>query len=141
VDQVADKWTVKQTIEGAKMTIDIAGNQVKYDSTVPAEGGAQPGLADFFNKLVGSEFIVTFGKGMAVEKVDGRDDFLKKLGGVNNQMETILKKMLSEEALKQMVDPTFGLSPPTEQAVGGSWEKATTMSLGPIGSYELKTKY
>jgi hypothetical protein len=141
VDQVADKWIVKQTIEGAKMTIDIAGNQVKYDSSTPAEGGAQPGLADFFAKIVGSEFTVTFGKGMAVEKVDGRDDFLKKLGGINNQMETILKKMLGEEALKQMVDPTFGLSPPTEQAVGGIWEKPTTMSLGPIGSYELKTKY
>ncbi|CAN5386922.1 hypothetical protein BH11PLA2_BH11PLA2_08280 [soil metagenome] len=142
IEQVADKWIVKETIEGAKMTIDIAGNQVKYDSTASTEGvGANPGLADFFGKLVGSEFTVTFGKGMAIEKVDGREEFLKKLGGINNQMENILKKMLTEDALKQMIDPTFGITPTKEIAVGESWEKTTTMSLGPIGSYELKNKY
>jgi hypothetical protein len=141
-DQVGDKWTVKQTIEGAKMTIDIAGNQVKYDSTASVEGaGANPGLADFFSKLVGSEFTITFGKGMAIEKVDGREEFLKKLGGINNQMESILKKLLTEEALKQMIDPTFGIVPSTEVALNGTWEKPLTMTLGPIGSYELKNKY
>lgn len=142
VDQVGDKWIVKQTIEGAKMTIDIAGNQVKYDSTSTGDSsGSAPGLADFFSKLVGSEFTVTFGKGMAVEKVDGREEFLKKLGGVNAAMENILKKMLTEEALRQMVDPSFGISPPTEQKEGGSWEKTTTHTLGPIGAFELKNKY
>ncbi len=141
--QTGEKWLVKQTIEGVKMTIDIAGNQVKYDSTNPSDTGAtgNPGLADFFGKLVGSEFTITFGKGMVVEKVDGTSDFLKKLGGVNAQMEKLLSKMLTDEAMKQMTDPTFGMTPAAEQAIGGTWEKKTSMSLGPIGSYDMTAKY
>lgn len=139
----ADKWVVTQTIEGARMVIDIAGNQVKYDSTAAPEPGslAQPSLADFFGKLVGHEFTVTFGKDMTVEKVDGREDFIKKVGGINPQMEAILKKMLTEEALRQMVNPTFGLNPPSQQPVGGTWDNTTTMNLGPLGMYEMTTKY
>ncbi|MGL4422370.1 MAG: DUF6263 family protein [Gemmataceae bacterium] len=138
--QAGDKWTARQTIEGAKMAIDIAGNAIEYDSTNPT-GGPGNNLADFFSKLVGTEFVITFGKGMIVEKVDGKDDFLKKLGTVNQQMEAILKKILTDDALKQMSDPSFGLTPPGEQAPNGTWEKKSTLSLGPIGSYDVTYKY
>lgn len=143
VAQAGDKWTVKQLIEGVKMTIDIAGNQIEYDSTNPAAagGGANPNLADLFGKLVGTEFTVTIAKNGTVEKVEGKDEFLKKLQAVNPQMEAILKKMLTDEALKQMTDPSFGLTPPAEQAVRSTWEKKTTLGLGPIGSYDVTYKY
>jgi hypothetical protein len=138
-----DKWTVRQTIEGVKMVIDIAGNKVEYDSTNTAGGNAatNPGLAEFFSKLVNTEFVVTYGKGMVVEKVDGKDDFLKKLGGVNQQMDTLLKKMLTDEAMKQMSDPSFGLTAEKEMKPTDKWEKKGTMNLGPIGSYDLATTY
>ena len=141
--QDKDKWVVKQTIEGVKMTVDIAGNPINYDSTDPnpSGSGTNPGLADFFKSLVGAEFTITFGPGAKVEKVDGRDDFLKKLAGANPQMEQLLRKILSDEALKEMTDPSAGITPPGEQAVGSSWEKKTTLSLGPIGSYERTFKY
>lgn len=138
-----EKTVVKQTIEGVKMTVDIAGNPINYDSTDPNPTGtsSNPGLADFFKSLVGAEFTVTYGPGMKVEKVDGREEFLKKLGGANPQMEQLLKKILSEEALKEMTDPSLGLTPPAAKAVGESWEKKSTLSLGPIGSYERTLKY
>lgn len=139
-----DKWTIKQAIEGVKMAIDIAGNTIEYDSANPTApgGAANPNLADFFSKLVGSEFTVTLNaKTGTVEKVEGRDDFLKKLAAVNPQMEGVLKRMLTDEALKQMTDPTFGMVPPAEKAVGETWERKSTLSLGPIGSYEVTYKY
>jgi hypothetical protein len=138
-----DKTVVKQTIEGVKMTVEIAGNPINYDSTDPNPSGAaaNPGLADFFKSLVGAEFTITFGPGLKVEKVDGRDDFLKKLAGANPQMEALLKKLLSDDALREMVDPSAGLTPSAEQAVGSSWEKTSTLSLGPIGSYVRTFKY
>lgn len=144
VEQDKDgKWKVKQAIEGVKMTVDIAGNPINYDSTDPNPTGAasNPGLADFFKSLVGAEFTVTFNKAMQVEKVDGRDEFLKKLAGANPQMEALLKKILTDEALKEMTDPSAGITPPAEQAVGGTWEKKATLSLGPIGGYERTFKY
>ncbi len=141
VKQDADKWTVKLTIEGAILKVDIASNPVNYDSTAeqPAAGN-NPGLAEFFKNLIGTEFTITYGKGMVVEKVEGREDFLKKLGTGNPQMGELLKKLLTDEALKEMADPTAGLMP---GAVGETWEKKTTMPLGPIGTYDrtLTMKY
>lgn len=138
-----DRTVVKQTIEGVKMTVDIAGNPINYDSTDPNPTGtsSNPGLADFFKSLVGAEFTVTFGPKMKVEKVDGREEFLKKLAGANPQMEQLLKKILSDEALKEMTDPSLGLTAPEPVAVGGTWEKKSTLSLGPIGEYERTFKF
>lgn len=136
-----DKTVVKQTIEGVKMTVDIGGTPITYDSTDAAPAGGNPGLADFFNNLRGTEFTVTFGKNMAVEKVEGREELLKKLSSTNSQMEPLLKKILTDEALKEMTDPGLNITPPKEVAVGESWEKKSTLSLGPIGSYERTFKF
>ena len=144
----ADKYTVKLTIEGAILKVDIASNPVNYDSTAeqPAAGN-NPGLADFFKNLIGTEFTISYGKGFVVEKVEGREDFLKKLGTTNPQMEALLKKLLTDEALKEMADPTAGLMPGADKAAGvaagETWEKKTTMPLGPIGTYDrtLSFKY
>ena len=115
----AEKWTVKLTIEGAILKVDIASNPVNYDSTAdqPAAGN-NPGLADFFKNLIGTEFTITYAKGMVVEKVEGREDFLKKLGTSNPQMQELLKKLLTDEAMKEMADPTAGLMPGADKAAG-----------------------
>jgi hypothetical protein len=142
IKQEADKWVVKQTIEGVKMTIDIAGSPVSYDSTNEAAPGAtNTALSEFFKALKGSQFILTIDKTMAVEKVDGRDDFVKKLTGTNRQLETLLNKILSEEAIKQMADPTFGVTPNKPVKAGDSWTKTVKLTLGPLGSYENTYTY
>ena len=143
VDIKPDKYVVKQTIEGVKFKLDIAGQTIDYDSTEPNPAGpaGNPGLADFFKSLIGLEFTVTFGKGMVVEKVDGRDQAVEKLKNINPQMEAVLKAILSDEALKEMTDPAAGLTPPGEQAVGGTWKKTSTLPLGPIGSYDRVYEY
>ncbi len=144
VRQDGDKWVLKQKITAVKMNIDISGNPISYDSSNEAASGAtgNPGLTDFFKNLKGSEFTVTLGKDNKVEKVDGRDDFIKKLSAGNNQLDGLLKKVLTDEALKQMTDPTFGLIPAQPKAVGETWESPkTTLALGPIGSYEVSYKF
>ncbi|OWK46357.1 hypothetical protein FRUB_00056 [Fimbriiglobus ruber] len=143
LSQDKDKWVVKQTIEGVKFKLDIAGQTIEYDSTETNPSGAagNPGLVEFFKNLIGAEFTVTFGPGGVVEKVDGREELLKKLSAVNPQMEAVLKKVLSEEAVKEMTDPGAGVATTAEQAVNSSWEKKSTLSLGPIGSYERTFNY
>jgi hypothetical protein len=137
------KWTAKMAIEGVQFKMDIAGQTIDFDSTHPNPTGAagNPGLTDFFKNLVGSELTVTFGKGMTVEKVDGRDELQKKLAAVNPQMEAVLKSVLTDEAIKEMTDPSAGVTPKDPQPVNGTWEKKATLSLGPIGSYERTFTY
>src|SRR5262249_36054328 len=86
-EQDKDKnWVVKQKIEGIKMDINIGGNPVTYDSTKEAGGTANP-LADFFKALVGSEFTLTINPNDGkVLKIEGREEFVKKLVAANQQM-------------------------------------------------------
>jgi len=140
-DKEKGTWTLKQRIEGIKMSIDIAGNPINYDSSKKETGATtNPGLTDFYNNLIGTEFTITLKNGI-VEKVDGKDDLLKKLGNANAQMEALLKKVLSDDALKQMSDPTFGLAAAKEMKKDESWEKKAPVNLGPIGSYDLTYKF
>lgn len=139
-----DKWTVTLTIEGVKLRVDVANNPVNYDSTAENANAQNPGLNEFFKNLIGSTFTVTFGKGMAVEKVEGQEALLKNLGAANQQMEALLKKVLTAEALKEMSDPLAGLTPggdKPEKAVGDKWTKNTPIKLGPIGEYERQYTY
>ncbi len=132
-------WTIKQKIEGVKITIEINNNPVSYDSTNPT--AANNALSEFFKQLVGAEFTLTIDKNMKVQKVEGRDEFIKKLGGANAQMEPLLKKILNDDALKQMADPTFGVLPGKEIEKGGKWDRKSEMMLGPIGGYVSSFNY
>ena len=137
IKQEGDKWVVQQTIEGVKMKIDIAGNPVSYDSTQDAAtAGTNTALSEFFKQLKGSQFTLTIAKDMTVEKVDGRDEFVKKLVAANKQLEQLLNKILGEESMKQMADPTFGVVPKEPKKVGEKWEKKVKLALGPLGSYD-----
>ncbi|MBA4066500.1 MAG: hypothetical protein C0501_22895 [Isosphaera sp.] len=142
--QEGDKWVVRQRVEGLRMTIDISGNQISYDSTKgdsPTAGN--PGLTEFFRKLNGAEFTATLDKNYKVEKVDGRKQFVDGLGAGNPQMDALLNKILTEDALKDMCDPTLKLVPQdgSGKKVGDTWERKSTLSLGPIGSYEVTYKF
>jgi Family of unknown function (DUF6263) len=133
----AGKWIVKQTIEGVQMKIDIAGNPVSYDSTnEAAAAGTNTALSEFFKALKGSQFNLTIGKDMTIEKVEGREEFIKKLIQSNKQLEQLLNRILGEEAMKQMADPSFGVVPKDAKKVGDKWDRTVTLSLGPLGSYK-----
>lgn len=142
--QDGDRWTLKQKVVGVKMKIDISNNPIEYDSSNKNTAGAagNPGLTDFFKNLEGSEFTVILNtKDNKVEKVEGKDEFVKKLAGGNTQLEGLLKKILTDEAVKQMTDPTFGLLPASPKAVNESWESKSSLNLGPIGSYDVTYKF
>jgi hypothetical protein len=139
-DQDKDgNWTIQQKIEAVKMDIDIGGNKVAYDSTKDT-GTANP-LADFFKALVGSEFTLTVSPDGKVTKVEGRDEFLKKLVTANQQMEPMLKQILSDDALKQMAEPAFAVVPNKAVKKGDSWTRESKLNMGPIGSYDTTYKY
>lgn len=133
-------WEIKQKIEGVKMRIEIGGQPIEYDSTKEGQQ-TSTALSEFFKQLVGSEFTLTVDKNFKVTKIEGRDAFLKKLTGANPQMEALLKQILSEDALKEMADPTFAAIPNKEVKPNESWEKKSTLNMGPIGTYENNYKY
>jgi len=143
--QEGEKWKVKQTVEGLIMAIDISGNAVTYDSTKDDATGAasNPGLVNFFKGLKGSSFTVTLDKSFRPESVDPTDKkaFIAKLSNNNPQMDALLNKILTDDSMKQMLDPSLGLTPDQPQAIGGTWERKTPLNLGAIGTYDVTYKF
>jgi hypothetical protein len=130
----------KQKIEGVKMDINIGGSKIEYDST--KEGNATNTLADFFKQLVGFEFTVTIdGKTYKVKKIDGKDEFIKKLATTNPTMDNLLKQILNDDAMKEMADPTFAAIPNKEVNKGDKWNRTSKLDMGPIGSYTNEYTY
>lgn len=139
-DEDKDKnMTLVQRIEGVKLQIDIAGNPIKFDSSNP--GTVNTALGEFFKQLIGTEFKITVDKDFKVTKFEGRDEFLKKLGQANQAMEPMLKKVLNDDALRQMADPLLGLSPGRPVGKGDTWTRESKLNFGPIGSYKNNYKY
>jgi len=133
-DKTGDKVTIEQKIIGVAMDIDIGGSKITYDSK--KENTNNP-LAEFFKALEGATFTVTLNtKTLKVESIKGRDEFLKKLVQANPQMKPLLDTILSEEALKEMAEPTFAVVSPDAVTKGKSWTKNTKLDMGPIGTYK-----
>jgi hypothetical protein len=144
-------WTVKdatdkevtlvQKIEGVKMNIDIGGNKIDFDSTKEAGAGNQ--LSDFFKALVGAEFTLTIDKKtLEIKDIKGAKEFVEKLVKANQQMEPLLKQILSDKALKQMAEPTFSAIKQGEEVKkGDTWKRTSSLDMGPIGKYETSYTY
>jgi hypothetical protein len=133
-------WLVTQKIVGVKMTIDIGGNKISYDST--AESQPQNPMTDFFKVLQNLELKLTIKPSdMSVLKIEGGEDFIKKLGATNPAMEPLLKNILSDKALKGMAQPTWGALPTKAVKKGETWDGTSDLDLGPIGTYKTKYTY
>jgi hypothetical protein len=135
VEQKGDDWIIKQKIEGVTMDIQIGGTTINYDSNNAAASANNP-LGEFFKALVGAEFTLTLDtKNQKVTKLEGRDEFIKKIGQANPNMQQLLSSILSEQALKEMAEPTFAAIPNKEVAKGDKWTKENTLDMGAIGKY------
>src|SRR5580704_16395762 len=78
---------------------------------------------------------------MCVRQVVGRNVLGEKLGATSQQIEPLLESIRSEEALRQMADPSFAAIPGKEVAKDGVWKQTSKLNLGPIGSYDTTYDY
>lgn len=134
----AKNWIIVQKLIAVKMDIEIGGNTTSYDSTKPDASNV---LGEFFKALVDSEFKLTISPDLKVVKVEGRDDFVKKLTKATPQMEAVLTQILGDEAIKQMADPAFAAIPTTPVKKGQTWTKDLSLNMGPIGSFKTNNTY
>jgi hypothetical protein len=138
---------VKQKIIGVKMDIEIGGNKISYDSTAKEPPPANP-LTDFFKALKDAEFKVFVNndpksdKYMSVVKVEGRKEFVAKLAAANMQLQPLLDSILSDDALKAMTEPAFGVIPPRGVVPSDKkWTRQSKLDMGPIGLYDTTYNY
>ena len=106
-----------------------------YESSQPRPGTP---LSAFFKALVGSEFKVTLGEKY---KIAGADQLQKKLSADNPQLASLAKEILSEAALREMVEPCFDALLATPVRPGDSWIRKRKLDMGHLGAYQIISKY
>jgi hypothetical protein len=138
-DKSAGNYVVEQQIRGVDMTITIGGNKIKYDSRLGDDKQPKNPMTDFFGQLKNNKLEFTITPALKIEKIDHRDKFIKDLGAINPQMNTLLQAILSEDALKKMAEPAWYAFPEGGKIPGSkTWDKQSELDLGPIGKYNTK---
>jgi hypothetical protein len=132
-------WTVQLRIEGTVLDCTIGGVKVEFDSS--KDLASITPLTDFFRALVGSEFTLTVSPQCQVLRVEGRDEFLKRLVTANQPMEPLLRQLVSNESLKVMADPAFLSLPGRAVRPGDTWARSDKLNLGMIGTFDAAYKY
>jgi hypothetical protein len=143
-DVKGDDVTLEQTITGLKMTIDIGGSKISYDSTTQDPAATTNPLNKFFASLSDSKtvFKVTYNtKEMKVKDITGHEEFVKKLSEANPQMKPLLERILSKKALQDMSEPIFAALPGGKKTKGNEWTRKSELDMGPIGSYQTTYTY
>jgi hypothetical protein len=142
VDDKKKEVTLEQKIIGLKMSIDIGGSKINYDSTAKDTGATTNPLNKFFEALNNATFKLTLNtEKMEVTDIEGEKDFVTKLNEANPQMKPLLDKILSKKALQDMAQPMFAAIPGGKKAKGKEWDKTSDLDMGPIGSYKTKYTY
>ncbi len=128
-----DNYVVEQQVVGVKMNIDIGGNKISFDSTVPEGKQPKNPMTDFFNALLKQKLTFTVTPDLQIKKIEGRDEFIKNLSETNPAIKTLLDTIMREDALKKMAEPTWWAVPTSKEK---TWKKTSELDLGPIGKYD-----
>jgi RNA polymerase sigma factor (sigma-70 family) len=133
-------WLLKQKIDGVKIDIDIGGEKTEYDSNKNED--ANNPLAAFYKALTGAEFNITLDEWVNIKKVEGRDQFLRKLLAKRPELQTLANPIISEDAVRGMIEKCLfpevlaGLLRP-----GDSWTRKAKLDMGFLGVCQTTSEY
>ncbi len=105
------------------MNMLIMGQQVKMSSE---DADTTNKASAAFRALKGQTMSLLMDEYGKVLKIEGAAEMLQKMGGAGQQQEAI-KGVIGEDALKNMIEQSFGFYPSTPVKAGGSW--VTDISL------------
>jgi hypothetical protein len=129
---------VYMRLAAARIVMDVGGNKIEYDSD--ANAGGNP-LGDLFNAMLRTEFKLSMRVDGSIQRVEGREEFLKRLDGVGGGQKALLQAILNEDAILQMMNPIGDFLPERAVVPGESWRRKRTLELGPIGRYDTESTY
>jgi RNA polymerase sigma factor (sigma-70 family) len=139
-------YRVKQRVIGLKVDVNLAGNQMNYDSRAKDQAGNP--LAELGKAVRDAEFTAHLdseprsARYLAVVKVEGQEELLKRLAAGKPQIAPLLQNIFSDEALKQLANPyPDGVLCGRPVRKGASWTGSGKQDLGPLGQYLTTYQY
>ncbi len=128
-------YVIEYSVGQIKMDISTNGQQMSFDS----QTGGNP-IFDKLKSIIGSVIkmeVTPLGK---VEKVEGLDAFIQKIGD-DKTMAQLVPMFSSDEGVKSFMNQTFGYIPENALDKGSKWsctsQLTTPMNLDLTVNYEL----
>jgi hypothetical protein len=113
----------------------------KIESIKNKNSGGLPGADKIMDALKGATFKLTLNTKGEVTKIEGYDEFMKKLSADNELAGKMLKSFMSEETIKATAGESFAFLPPKGVSKGDTWKRSQAVPLGPLGSLKGETTY
>jgi len=113
----------------------------KIESIKNKNSGGLPGADKIMDALKGATFKLTLNNKGEVTKIEGYDEFMKKLSADNELAGKMLKSFMSEETIKATAAESFAFLPPKAVSKGDTWKRSQAVPLGPLGSLKGETTY
>lgn len=132
------QYTVKEVRDDGSIVIERVVKKTKNEMSTPMPGADMDALG---KALEGLKFTVTFDKNMNITKLEGYQDLIKRLKEIDEAGAEMLKGMMPEESLRKTVEELFGVVPTKTIKVGDTWDRKSSMSLGPMGKLTVDVNY
>jgi hypothetical protein len=133
------KQDMEYQIVMAYKVLDKTKDQVVLENKVESMSFKNPdGAITADQKVAGAVFQITLDAKGDVTKLDGYDEFLKKLAGDDGNTLKTLQAVLPKEALMRSAKEAFGFLP---EKPAKTWTRELTIPMGPLGTLQLKNSY
>jgi len=124
------RFKVKSAQEGATVV-----EMTYLENKIDAQG--LPGV-NIGDKMKNVTFTATLDSKYKVTKLDGYEKFLDSLTEGDDEQKKLMKLMMPESTIRQMLSQTFAIGPGKPVAVGDTWKQEERVALGPLGGVEMK---
>jgi hypothetical protein len=124
-----------------KVDKDATVIEQKIESVKNKTSGGLPGADKIMDSMKGQTFKLTLNAKGEVTKLEGYDEFIKKLGSDNDATAKLIKSFMSEEALKASAAESFAFLPDKAVNKGDTWKRSQAVPLGPLGNLKGETTY
>ena len=136
VDIQNKNFVLECTYQAMKMSMDILGQKINYDSSDKKQDLDKNPFAKIMSSMIGKSFVMTLDKFQNVVAIEGLDKLIASIfekgefsDAQKEQMESMVKEMLSEEKFKENFSSSNIVFPKEPVNEEFSWDTETAQDL------------
>ncbi len=132
------QYTVKEVKADGGIVIERVIQDITNEMSGPMAGMDTDAMS---KAMQGLKFTITFDKDWKITQFKGYDELLDRMRSEDEMSATMLKQMMPEETFRKSVEELFGMVPQQSVKIGDTWDRKTSMSLGPLGKLTVDVQY
>ena len=145
VDVDADgTGTLKGTFDLVRFKMTFRMDEVDFDSSRDRKQADETIAFRVLRSFVGKSITMTMSRKGEIQKVEGVDELLagalKEFPAGAEKMTGALKKSLSDDRAKGLMQTSLSCFPADPVGPGESWEGSASLSMGMLGKADMKSK-